>query len=665
MEKIPNKYSLLVRIICYLLIPILMLSMLQSILSLAYFANHNQKIETDNYFETEQFSEAYMSSVLNNIETNYSYYRDRGYEVVTEYAIIDSDNEKEGDINYRSHLENRNFKFLVIDNKTNTVITNIEHTMRTDTVDKIKKELEGYSYYWNYEKGNVTTNIAQLSLENIKYTYEYEILEQNYDCTIYTAMQAPLTYYDDYYNSYIAFQIAQPMHETAFINLPVSFVLIVLCVLLIGIHTGRKRGKEEIYLNWFDKLPLEVAGTSLLIFFIIAIFWSFGLLELDNIIAFIFIIAIAGISYIVGMIGFETMVRRIKSHTLWKNTVTYRCIRVTIRGIKKVFHNFSLAVKIVLTIIAFVIMTAILIHWDFMGFILLLIMCALIFKYSFNRITQFLKIKETVKQLYEGNTQIRLQKDEYQGVLKELCIYINDIAGGFTNAIEKSLKSERMKTELITNVSHDIKTPLTSIINYVDLLKKEEMPNEKAKEYLEILDQKSQRLKRLTEDLVEASKVSSGSIKLNMEKLDVKELVKQVSGEFEDKLQEKKLELILSIPEEETMIEADSRYLYRVMENMYSNIVKYALPDSRVYVDILGKGEEVEIQLKNISKDKLNISADELMERFVRGESSRNTEGSGLGLSIAQSLTELQKGTFKIYLDGDLFKVTITFKKKC
>ena len=241
--------------------------------------------------------------------------------------------------------------------------------------------------------------------------------------------------------------------------------------------------------------------------------------------------------------------------------------------------------------------------------------------------------------------------------------YINSLSTGLTKAVEESLKSERMKTELITNVSHDIKTPLTSIINYVDLLKKEEMPNEKAKEYLEILDKKSQRLKRLTEDLVEASKASSGNIKLNMEEINVKELIKQISGEFEDKLNEKELELILNMPNEEVKIKADSRYLYRVIENMYSNISKYALEGSRVYVDAIINKDKVEIQLKNISKAKLNISSEELMQRFVRGEASRNTEGSGLGLSIAESLTTLQKGRFNIYLDGDLFKVTIEFDK--
>ena len=241
---------------------------------------------------------------------------------------------------------------------------------------------------------------------------------------------------------------------------------------------------------------------------------------------------------------------------------------------------------------------------------------------------------------------------------------INDIAGGLSNAIEEKLKSERLKTELITNVSHDIKTPLTSIINYVDLLKKEEVEGEKAKEYLDILDSKSQRLKKLTEDLVEASKASSGAIKLNMERLNVNELIKQISGEFEDKFKLHNLQEIISLPEQEAYINADSRYMYRVLENMYSNISKYALEGTRVYTDIIEKGNIVSVQLKNVSKQKLNISVDELMQRFVRGDTSRNTEGSGLGLSIAKSLTELQQGKFSIYLDGDLFKVTIEFEKK-
>lgn len=216
---------------------------------------------------------------------------------------------------------------------------------------------------------------------------------------------------------------------------------------------------------------------------------------------------------------------------------------------------------------------------------------------------------------------------------------------------------------MITNVSHDIKTPLTSIINYIDLLKRDGITNEKAEEYLTILDNKSQRLKKLTEDLVEASKASSGNIKLNMEKLEVNELIRQVSGEFEDKFKSRNLQEVATFTQKPIYIYADSRYMYRVLENMYSNVSKYALENTRVYTDIIENGNNVIIQIKNVSKDKLNISADELMQRFVRGDTSRNTEGSGLGLSIATSLTELQGGKFHIYLDGDLFKITIGFKK--
>ena len=242
--------------------------------------------------------------------------------------------------------------------------------------------------------------------------------------------------------------------------------------------------------------------------------------------------------------------------------------------------------------------------------------------------------------------------------------YINDIAGGFTNAIEQSLKSERLKTELITNVSHDIKTPLTSIINYVDLLKKEDINNAQIEQYIAVLDKKSQRLKKLIEDLVEASKVSSGNVKLNMEVINLKELLNQSIGEFEDKLEKKNLKIEMDLPNENVLIKADNRYLYRVIENVFSNISKYALEGSRVYIKLEKQKEEVYLEFKNISKDKLNISAEELMQRFVRGDKSRYTEGSGLGLSIAESLTELQGGKFKIDIDGDLFKVETKWKSE-
>ena len=292
-----------------------------------------------------------------------------------------------------------------------------------------------------------------------------------------------------------------------------------------------------------------------------------------------------------------------------------------------------------------------------------LILILYTFNYIIKKFNSYKKIESKLKDMYEGKNTAELKESEVETEFRDSVKYINDISNGFENAIEESMKSERLKTELITNVSHDIKTPLTSIINYVDLLKEEKIDNEKANEYIEILDMKSQRLKKLIEDLVEASKASSGAIKLNMENINVVELFKQAIGEFQDKFQNKGLSIITNYEKEYIYIKADSRYLYRVIENLFSNITKYALEASRVYIDIETEENKVKISVKNISKERLNISEEELMQRFVRGDKSRTTEGSGLGISIAKSLVELQNGTFKLKIDGDLFKVEIKFDK--
>ena len=374
-------------------------------------------------------------------------------------------------------------------------------------------------------------------------------------------------------------------------------------------------------------------------------------------------------SVLSALYGAGTLLKRIKAHTFFKNSLTYRILKWIVQKYKNVKNTISanknLGGKIALYFIG-IVTISILIGLIFREFGILLNIVFWIWCYYkiMKEVDKFKQIHDATEKIYKGDTSIKLDESLYTGVLKELAIYINDIAGGFSNAIQESLKSERLKTELITNVSHDIKTPLTSIINYVDLLKQENIQDEKAKEYIEVLDNKSQRLKKLIEDLVEASKASSGNIKINKEVLNVKELLNQVTGEFEDKFNSRGLKIISKLPEETVYIKADSRYLYRVLENTYSNVAKYAEENTRVYVDcILEEENIVAIYVKNISKDELNISADELMQRFVRGDKSRNTEGSGLGLSIAKSLTELQDGTFNIYLDGDLFKVAIKFKR--
>ena len=238
---------------------------------------------------------------------------------------------------------------------------------------------------------------------------------------------------------------------------------------------------------------------------------------------------------------------------------------------------------------------------------------------------------------------------------------LNDVQGGLEQAVQERMKAEHLKTELITNVSHDIKTPLTSIVNYVDLLKKEDMPSPAAREYIAVLDRQSHRLKKLTEDLVEASKASSGALNVELQPTDVNVLLSQIEGEYQERLAACHLTLVTQPPAPGTMIQADSRLLSRVMDNLVSNVCKYALENTRVYVTAAVRDGQAVISFKNVSRDELNISPDELMERFVRGDASRHSEGSGLGLSIARSLVQLQGGTFALSIDADLFRADIVF----
>ena len=230
-------------------------------------------------------------------------------------------------------------------------------------------------------------------------------------------------------------------------------------------------------------------------------------------------------------------------------------------------------------------------------------------------------------------------------------------------AVDERMKSERMKTALITNVSHDIKTPLTSIINYVDLLKKEDTTEADKKEYLEILSKQSDRIKKLIQDLIDASKASSGAVEVTLAETDMSTLAKQLEGEYHDKFEQAKLNVVMKNMDEPHIIKADSNLLWRVMDNLFNNTLKYAMPGTRVYLECSGNDKEVSFSINNISKEELGISGDELMERFVRGDRSRNTEGSGLGLSIAKSLMELMGGDLAIHVDGDMFKAVISIKR--
>ncbi|MXP78860.1 sensor histidine kinase [Lachnospiraceae bacterium WCA-9-b2] len=361
------------------------------------------------------------------------------------------------------------------------------------------------------------------------------------------------------------------------------------------------------------------------------------------------------------LMGYLSLVRRIKAKSLWKDSLLRSMICFTRRAFANI-HAVWKAVAI-FAMFVFVHWIAVLSNSNRYAMFLMLAGELVVFIYMVRQASGRQKIDIGVDRIAGGEVDYKIPLEGLGDEQKNIAEKINSIGQGLDAALEESIKSERLKTDLITNVSHDIKTPLTSIINYVNLLKQEKFDDPKILRYLDILDEKSQRLKTLTEDVVEASKVSSGNITLEYMNINLVEIIQQTSGEFEEKFTANELTEVMSLPEHEVIIRADGRRLWRVLANIYNNAAKYAMKGTRVYADLYTIGDAAVFSLKNVSDQPLNISADELTERFIRGDISRGTEGSGLGLSIAKTLTQMQGGNFELYLDGDLFRVTITFPK--
>ncbi len=364
------------------------------------------------------------------------------------------------------------------------------------------------------------------------------------------------------------------------------------------------------------------------------------------------------------------LVRKIKCRLMWNGSILKWLVGKIRSGALEVYDHGQLVVRTWLPYLLFLAVNLVLVLLGPLGIITAFILDIIVGFWLYFEAKTRNDIVSGITRISEGELGHKVDTGRMHGDNLALANAVNNIGDGISKAVDTSMRDEKMKADLITNVSHDIKTPLTSIINYVDLLKRENIEDDKIKGYVDILDQKSQRLKQLTDDLVEASKISSGNISLNIEKLNFVELIHQSVGEFSEKFDEKGLKTVLNLPSEPVYIMADSRGIYRVVENLYNNVYKYALQGTRVYVDMeVIKGDDHEkkgrvcLNIKNISADPLNISVSELTERFMRGDASRKTEGSGLGLSIAKSLTEAMGGSFDLSLDGDLFKIVIEFKE--
>lgn len=671
--------------IAFLTLPIFAMIIIVDCIIIYYSVACPEIKENKDFYDTDMFIDSYMGeverkgvSLKDEVEEGY-FIDEYGYEID---PVEDTDRmpiyvqDGEYKIYYQTNHTKKKFIYLLVNEEAKIAYTNIQQTSKTNTIEKLKQEIISNNKYWSISNNQIQTNIERLSEENIVRNEDLQkISEFSMNKQYYTAFDETVQNIDsssDITLNRALYNQTKSLYKYSYSTLIISIIIGSIELIYLIYSLGYVKKKEEIYLSWLDKIPLEILffGYCLLFFVEAALLvMCLSVISVDVNLCVMLIMLVGYFSVLSALYGAGTLLKRIKAHTFFKNSITYRILKWLIQKYKNVKNiissNKNLGGKIALYFIG-IVTVSILIGLIFKEFGILLDIVFWIWCYYkiMKEVDKFKQIHDATEKIYKGDTNIKLDESLYTGVLKELAIYINDIAGGFSNAIKESLKSERLKTELITNVSHDIKTPLTSIINYVDLLKQENIQNEKAKEYIEVLDNKSQRLKKLIEDLVEASKASSGNIKINKEVLNVKELLNQVTGEFEDKFNSRGLNIISKLPEKTVYIKADSRYLYRVLENIYSNVAKYAEENTRVYIDcILEEENTVAIYVKNISKDELNISADELMQRFVRGDKSRNTEGSGLGLSIAKSLTELQDGTFNIYLDGDLFKVAIKFKR--
>ena len=472
---------------------------------------------------------------------------------------------------------------------------------------------------------------------------------------------------DDLYEAKREYEKLHPWIKVSIAGAVISLMGWILSLVYLTLSTGHRSGEDGIFLNAIDKIKTE------LLFVIFAAGISELLLMMGHLNSQTW--SVAGLLVASGTLSLLTdmlflllylsMVRRMKAEVMWENSLTCWFLQ----GIRKLFRERTITLRVVL-VFAIHLAVCFLLAWGAVryrsGFcvFLFLLFSALELYVLLRSTVEHDQIYQMVKKITEGQLDVKLSLEELHGEDRKLGEAINNIGAGLQHAVDDSTKNERMKADLITNVSHDIKTPLTSIINYVNLIKLEQIENECVKNYIRILDEKSQRLKQLTEDLVETSRITSGNVKLDMRQIDLIELVYQTAGEFNEKFEDKELTIVTKLPKGKVMILADGRQLYRVIENLYNNVAKYAMKKTRVYVDVQEGEETAVFSIKNVSEESLaaeNNSAGDLTERFMRGDSSRTTEGSGLGLSIAKSLTRLMGGDFEISTDGDLFKASITF----
>lgn len=606
------------------------------------------------------------------------------------------------------HLEegNTNFTYIYANNDTKKVVTNKTSYENYAELEKnvqnliSEKDVKYMVIYPKLKDFNSNMNVSKSDKWEKLRSYSSE---KKWNSVFAVAVDTTYTIQDQFYQNKVAYDNNIPYFKGTTWLLVLSIILFLGATIWLTLEAGRTAEDEELHLNGFDHWKTEIAAVLIVLIWIVGSyigihFWNGNIYTMINDIptylkdggtyfeyyyargmdvssaymsASLYLpsLSIAELAeiYFYGVftlgcffMGYVSLIKRIKGRNLWKNSL----LRVIVRFIYKIYDNRKKTTKTVLLLCGFFLVQGIAVLFR-NGVTMLLVLLADVgvFYVVLNGLLLKEKLKKGIEEIALGNMEYQIPLQGLRGENLKLAEMINGIANGFHMAVEEAMKNERLKTDLITNVSHDIKTPLTSIINYVAILKQSDIADPKIQGYLDILEAKAQRLKTLTEDVVEASKVSCGNISLEYMDVDLVEMIQQTEGEMAEKFEARNLKMIVNLPAEPAVVHVDGRRMWRVLENIFGNAAKYAMPGTRVYADLKLEEDTVDLSLKNVSEHQLNISADELTERFIRGDLSRSSEGSGLGLSIAQSLTTMQGGTFNLYLDGDLFRVNIRFPR--
>ena len=639
------------------------------------YMHEDKKLIDDDFYKSKAFDEALIRPLLYWTSTSVIDENDnRNYE--KDYL----ENKKESAKKQLSYV--KNIKYIAINKDTNEVYSNTDYKTIEDFKKNIKGKCDVYvsSNDYNtsytkeiknktYEKANVNKELGDVLNYNL---YDFDVcisINQNFE---------NYGYYDKVSEIKIDFDSEVFYFKIIIVSSIISLILFIVSISIYKKMKCEVLDRNSFYLKFYKIIPLEIyiiVGILLLYSLIGIIKTGYSVYYYYNVLdhlvyTFICIFGLLAIAYILRkeIKSFDKPIEILKTSLIVRVLILGK---KTLKDTNKVTKSVPLAKRII--ILAALSVGVGTIGW-FIGFlfgstlllflfgpILSLTIVILYVYYLIKKLAYLSYIMEGTERIKGGDIHYKLDiigDDNFSNLAEN----INNIGEGLDKAIYNQLKSERLKSELITNVSHDLKTPLTSIINYIELIKKEEdIKPEHIKDYVNVLDSKSKRLKVLIEDLFEASKASSGNLELNMEKIDITQLLRQAIGEMEEKLSKANLDLKLRVPEEKTYIMADGKKLYRVLENLLSNISKYSLNNTRVYIDIIEEDDKVKLTMKNISSYELNFDPEEIMERFKRADESRNTEGSGLGIAIARDLVNAQGGRFEIDIDGDLFKSLVEF----